>query len=432
MKRIVAVSQFKSKKLLGAKQDGNREFISLLACISADGTAIPPGLIYQGESGDLQDVWLEEFGDSEKAYFGVSRKGWTNEELGMSWLSTIFDRNTKEKAGNSKRLLLVDGHSSHVNLQFIDYCDTHGILLAILPPHSTHRLQPLDVGIFSPLANAYSTEINEYVHKTCGFSRVTKRIFWPLFRSAWEAAITKSNIKSAFATTGINPICPEKVLKIFRTRTPSPPPSDGEGQQPTPGSVRAVRRTVKAIIKEETVISNRIGNLIRAAEKLSVENEILRHENKGLRETVIGEKKRRKRGNAMGLIDKDRPGQAQFFSPSKVALARAKAAEIEEQKEADRLRAQEEKARKQAEREEKARQVQERKEIRAREREAKKKAREEELQAKLAARQLREEARTSKKAQARSQTHARRKATPLQPEPPKQVNSSSGRSRRQK
>ena len=419
MKRIVGIHQFKSKKLLGAKQDGNREFISLLACISADGTAIPPGLIYQGESGDLQDVWLEDFDDSEKAYFGVSRKGWTNEELGMSWLRTIFDANTKEKAGNNKRLLLVDGHSSHINLRFIDYCDTNGILLAILPPHSTHRLQPLDVGIFSPLASTYSIEINEYIHKSCGFSRITKRVFWPLFRSAWEAALIKSNIKQAFLATGINPFNPQKILKIFKRRTPSPPPSDEEGRQATPTSVRAVRRTVKAIVREENIATTNVNSLIRAAEKLSVENDILRHENQGLRGALIGEKNRRKRGKPMGLVDNDRPGQAQFFSPTKVALVRARAAEIEAQKEADRLRAQEEKARKQIEREEKARELQERKEIRAREREAKKKAKEEELQKKLAARQLREEARASKKAQAKSQTRAGRKITPLHPEQPK-------------
>ncbi|KAN0076019.1 hypothetical protein V8E54_007289, partial [Elaphomyces granulatus] len=210
------------------------------------------------------------------------------------------------------------------------------------------------------------------------FSRITKRIFWPLFKSAWEAALTKSNIKSAFSATGIHPFCPERVLKIFHRRTPSPPPSDEERQQATPGSVRAVRRTVKAIMKEETAVSNRVDSLIRAAEKLSIDNEILRHENQGLRETLIDEKKRRKRGKAMGLSDNDRPGEAQFYSPTKVALVRAKAAEIEAQKEADRLRVQEEKAQKQIEKEEKARQVQEMKEIRAREREAKKRAREEE------------------------------------------------------
>ena len=97
------------KKILGSIQDGSREFISLLACIYADGTAIPPGLIYQAESGDLQDVWLDDFDASSE--LAVSKKGWTNEELGMSWLTKIFDRNTREKAGNSRRLLIVDGHS---------------------------------------------------------------------------------------------------------------------------------------------------------------------------------------------------------------------------------------------------------------------------------------------------------------------------------
>ena len=35
----------------------------------------PRGLIYQAESGDLQDVWLEEFDvSSEAAYFAVSKR----------------------------------------------------------------------------------------------------------------------------------------------------------------------------------------------------------------------------------------------------------------------------------------------------------------------------------------------------------------------
>lgn len=143
------------KKILGSNQDGSRESISLLDCICADGTALPPALIYQGKSGDLQDTWLEDFdSSSEEAHFAVSEKGWTNESLGISWLSSIFDRYTKAKAGKSKRLLLLDGHSSHINLEFIDYCDTNGIIVAVLLPHSIHRLQPLDVGVFGTLANS--------------------------------------------------------------------------------------------------------------------------------------------------------------------------------------------------------------------------------------------------------------------------------------
>ena len=76
MRRIVASAQLKTKKLLGASQDGSREFISLLACICADKTALSPVLIYQGKSGDLQDSWLEDFGHlKDKAHFAFSTKG---------------------------------------------------------------------------------------------------------------------------------------------------------------------------------------------------------------------------------------------------------------------------------------------------------------------------------------------------------------------
>lgn len=99
MRRIVSIKQLKSNKLLGASQDGSREFISLLAGICADVTALPPALIYEGKSYDLQDSWLEDFDSSiDKAYFAASSKRWTNENLGISWLTKIFEPKTAEKA----------------------------------------------------------------------------------------------------------------------------------------------------------------------------------------------------------------------------------------------------------------------------------------------------------------------------------------------
>ena len=130
-------------------------------------------MIYQGDTHELQDTWLEDFDHSrEEACFGVSKKGWTNEDLGLSWLTQLFEPKTRSKAGNNKRLLIVDGHSSHMNMKFIEYCDTHNILLGILPPHSTHRLQPLDVAVFSPLAAAYSNQIDMLMQSSYGYTRV--------------------------------------------------------------------------------------------------------------------------------------------------------------------------------------------------------------------------------------------------------------------
>jgi hypothetical protein len=69
----------------------------------------------------------------------------------------MFNRATKEKILiRDRRLLIVNGHSSYVNLPFIEYVDTNRILLAVFSPYLTHRLQPLNIGLFSPLVTYYS------------------------------------------------------------------------------------------------------------------------------------------------------------------------------------------------------------------------------------------------------------------------------------
>ena len=140
--RIMSLEALESGRITHASQDGNKEFISLLACIGADGIALPPALIYKGDSGILQDTWVEDVNPNDAAFFAVSAKGWICDILGLNWLEQVFQLYTKQKAGNRRRLLIVDGHSSHVYLKFIDKCDNLRILLLILPSHSTHRLQP--------------------------------------------------------------------------------------------------------------------------------------------------------------------------------------------------------------------------------------------------------------------------------------------------
>jgi hypothetical protein len=60
LKRIMIKKIYNSGRIMAVKQDGSREFISLLASICADGTALPPALIYKETSEDLQDTWLKD------------------------------------------------------------------------------------------------------------------------------------------------------------------------------------------------------------------------------------------------------------------------------------------------------------------------------------------------------------------------------------
>lgn len=127
----------------------------------------------------------------------------------------MFDRCTKEKARRQWRLLILDGHRSHVTMDFIDYCDQNKILLAVFPPHSTHTLQPLDVCVFKSLSAAYSDELTAYLHRSQGLSTVAKRDFFTLFWKAWTTSATPQLITKAFECTGISPPDPTPILKRF-------------------------------------------------------------------------------------------------------------------------------------------------------------------------------------------------------------------------
>jgi len=187
----------KEGKLQGAAQDGSQEFITLLACICADMTALPAALIYQGKSQDLMDTWLDDLDEHDIAYFASFKKGWSSDVYGLAWLNKVFDPHTKDKAKRSRRLLIVDGHSSHVNMAFISRCNRLKILVLILPPYSMHKLQPLDYGNFLPLAIYYGQEINGVLTDSEGETNMTKRMFYSCFKPAFEKAFYVENIESA-------------------------------------------------------------------------------------------------------------------------------------------------------------------------------------------------------------------------------------------
>jgi hypothetical protein len=60
LKRIITAIALKSGRITKSKQDGSREFISILAIILAIGRWIPPLLNYKGELGDLMSTWVDE------------------------------------------------------------------------------------------------------------------------------------------------------------------------------------------------------------------------------------------------------------------------------------------------------------------------------------------------------------------------------------
>ena len=185
-KRVFSREIWERKEVREALQDGSREWITVLACVCADGSALPPGIIYESANKGIQSSWVEDIEVGEHtANVTSSPTGWSNDDIGLAWLEQVFDRHTKEKARQFYRLLILDGHGSHLTMDFIEYCDQNKILLIIYPPHSTHTLQPLDVVMFKGLSTAYSTELISHLHKSQGLLPVKKGDFFALFWKPW-------------------------------------------------------------------------------------------------------------------------------------------------------------------------------------------------------------------------------------------------------
>ncbi len=146
----------------------------------------------------------------------MSANGQTDNTLGLQQLEKVFDPHTKTKARGRRHLLIVDGHSSHVNMKFIKAADRLGIIILILLPYSTHQLQPLDVGLFGPLATAYTNQLNNLMFSSTGMISMSKHMFYRMFKVAQAAAFTSKNIISAFAKTGIWPYAPEIVTSAIK------------------------------------------------------------------------------------------------------------------------------------------------------------------------------------------------------------------------
>ena len=130
----------------------------MVECICADGSAILPFIILKGEKVMLS--WIPPSTLDLNWHFGASQKGWTSNALGFDWLTGVFDPATQPLDSTRTRLLICDGHDSHISARFVAYCIEMNIYLFFLPLRSSYLLQPL-VGIFSLLKTIVSMDLDQ-------------------------------------------------------------------------------------------------------------------------------------------------------------------------------------------------------------------------------------------------------------------------------
>ena len=87
-------------------------------------------------------------GGPEGARYCCNESGWMTEFTFEKWFLEVFLPLTKEEAGDEPRLLIFDGLNSHISYNVAKQAKDNNVHLLVLPPHSSHALQPLDVLVF--------------------------------------------------------------------------------------------------------------------------------------------------------------------------------------------------------------------------------------------------------------------------------------------
>jgi hypothetical protein len=278
-------------------QPGNREWVTTIAAINAAGWSVPPFIIFAGQY--HLSAWYEEAEIPRDWVIAVSDNGWTNNELGVEWLKH-FNAHTKTRVVGARRLLILDGHESHHSLEFQELCKENNIYTLCMPPHSSHLLQPLDVGCFSPLKRASSREVESLIRHH--INHITKLEFLPAFKAAFSQSFTSANIRSAFRGAGLVPLQPDAVLSKLdvqlRTPTPAAMP-EALWEARTPSNVRELEA-------QSTLIRNRVqrhkssspASIIQAIDQLKKGAEVMMLSAELMRDRITSLEKANKAASA--------------------------------------------------------------------------------------------------------------------------------------
>ncbi len=186
--------------------------MTAVECVSADGRYLNPMIIWPAST--HRSNWTTY--PTPGWHYAYSHSGYTDSYISLQWLKLVFEPQTRERASQRPRVLICDGFGTHESLEILEFCFENNIILCRLPSHTSHKLQPCDVAVFSPLKASYRDQVERI--KRGGVGTIGKQHFPYLYSLAKERAFTKRNILAGWRASGLYPFNPDKVL----TEIPKP------------------------------------------------------------------------------------------------------------------------------------------------------------------------------------------------------------------
>lgn len=122
--------------------------------VNALGNALPPVIIFPRFHFKQHMV-----AEAPTGSLGLATpSGWMNSELFVKTMQYFI--NYSSSSNDNPSLLIYDNHESHICIEALNLAKENGVTVLTMPPHSTGKLQPLDVGIFGPFKTAYNKAVD--------------------------------------------------------------------------------------------------------------------------------------------------------------------------------------------------------------------------------------------------------------------------------
>ena len=138
----------KDKKEAHVTQPDSRLVLTMLACISANGSYIPPLIIYKGKTIDINYI-----NEDMEIMIASNDNAYTTQEIFRSWVIQFV-----AKAKPSKEypaVLIMDNFIGHLDWISFEYLYSNHVIIVGLPEHTSDLTQPLDLSVFGPYKIAY-------------------------------------------------------------------------------------------------------------------------------------------------------------------------------------------------------------------------------------------------------------------------------------
>ncbi|KAJ4432782.1 hypothetical protein ANN_21421 [Periplaneta americana] len=151
-RKVIGMKGKKQVASLTSSERGN--LITIVTCMNAAGTYVPPLVIFPRKN------MKEELMDGAPAgsISACHPSGWIQADIFTKWFDHFIQ--FVKPSADDPALLILDGHFSHTkNIDVVDKARENHVDVICLPPHSTHKMQPLDVGFMGPLKHIMPTKL---------------------------------------------------------------------------------------------------------------------------------------------------------------------------------------------------------------------------------------------------------------------------------